>query len=167
MELLVIVVFVLGYLAITLEHSLKVDKLVPALVMMAISWAIIALNIDSFSNWFSPAIHGLVDGFSNLAHDAKMHLMEETLLHHLGKTAEILVFLLGAMTIVEIIDYFNGFSVIKDLINYSTSMYRDQGFKLSNELSQKELAEFLMDRLKYYMKEKKIRADITEASMSL
>ena len=44
--------------------------------------------------------------------------MEETLLHHLGKTAEILVFLLGAMTIVEIIDYFNGFSVIKDLINY-------------------------------------------------
>ena len=104
MELLVIVVFVLGYLAITLEHSLKVDKLVPALVMMAISWAIIALNIDSFSNWFSPAIHGLVDGFANLAHDAKMHLMEETLLHHLGKTAEILVFLIGAMTIVEIID---------------------------------------------------------------
>jgi Na+/H+ antiporter NhaD/arsenite permease-like protein len=118
MELLVIVVFVLGYLAITLEHTLKVDKLVPALVMMAISWAIIALNIDSFSNWFSPAIHGLVDGFANLAYEAKMHLMEETLLHHLGKTAEILVFLIGAMTIVEIIDYFNGFSVIKDLINY-------------------------------------------------
>ena len=87
--------------------------------MMAISWAIIALNIDSFSNWFSPAIHGLVDGFSNLAYDAKMHLMEETLLHHLGKTAEILVFLIGAMTIVEIIDYFNGFSVIKDLIKIS------------------------------------------------
>ena len=58
MELLVIVVFVLGYLAITLEHSLKVDKLVPALVMMAISWAIIPLNIDSYSNEFSPAIHG-------------------------------------------------------------------------------------------------------------
>ena len=45
MELLVIVVFVLGYLAITLEHTLKVDKLVPALIMMAISWAIIALNL--------------------------------------------------------------------------------------------------------------------------
>ena len=118
MELLVIIVFVLGYLAITLEHTLKVDKLVPALVMMAISWAIIALNIDTFNNWFSPAIHGLVEGFSDLTLDAKTHLMEETLLHHLGKTAEILVFLLGAMTIVEIIDYFNGFSVIKDLINY-------------------------------------------------
>ena len=55
---------------------------------------------------------------------------------------------------------------IKDLISYSTSLHRDQGFELSNDLSQKELAEFLMDRLKYYMKEKKIRTDITEASIN-
>jgi len=55
---------------------------------------------------------------------------------------------------------------IKDLISYSTSLHRDQGFELSNDLSQKELAEFLMDRLKYYMKEKKIRSDIIEASIS-
>jgi len=55
---------------------------------------------------------------------------------------------------------------IKDLISYSTSLHRDQGFELSNNLSQKELAEFLMDRLKYYMKEKKIRTDIIEASIS-
>ena len=55
---------------------------------------------------------------------------------------------------------------IKDLISYSTSLHRDQGFELLNDLSQKELAEFLLDRLKYYMKEKKIRNDIIEASMS-
>ncbi|MDA9025268.1 glycine--tRNA ligase subunit beta [Candidatus Pelagibacter sp.] len=55
---------------------------------------------------------------------------------------------------------------IKDLISYSTSLHKDQGFELSNDLSQKELAEFLMDRLRYYMKEKKIRADITEASIN-
>ena len=55
---------------------------------------------------------------------------------------------------------------IKDLISYSTSLHRDQGFELSNDLSQKELSEFLMDRLKYYMKEKNIRTDITEASIS-
>jgi len=55
---------------------------------------------------------------------------------------------------------------IKDLISYSTSLHRDQGFELSNDLSQKELAEFLMGRLKYYMKEKKIRADIIEAAIS-
>ena len=55
---------------------------------------------------------------------------------------------------------------INDLISYSTSLHRDQGFELSNDLSQKELAEFLMDRLKYYMREKKIRIDIIEASIS-
>jgi glycyl-tRNA synthetase beta chain len=54
---------------------------------------------------------------------------------------------------------------IKDLISYSTSLHRDQGFELFNDLSQKELAEFLMDRLKYYMKEKNIRNDIIEASI--
>lgn len=116
MESAIIIVFALGYLAITLEHNLKLDKLIPALAMMAICWAIIALGIDSFSNWFDSSKHALVDGFGSLDHDSKMHLAEETLLHHLGKTAEILVFLLGAMTIVEIIDYFNGFSTIKTYV---------------------------------------------------
>jgi len=116
MEAIIIIVFVLGYLAITIEHSIKIDKLIPALVMMAISWALISLGIDSFPEWFDSANHGLVEGFSGLDHESKMHWMEETLLHHLGKTAEILVFLLGAMTIVEIIDYFDGFSTIKSFI---------------------------------------------------
>ena len=43
--------------------------------------------------------------------------IQEILLHHLGKTAEILIFLMGAMTIVEIIDYFDGFATIKKYIN--------------------------------------------------
>ncbi len=116
METVIILVFVFGYLAITLEHNIKIDKLIPALVMMAISWALISLGIDSFTQWFDSANHGLVEGFAAKDHDSKMHLMEETLLHHLGKTAEILVFLLGAMTIVEIIDYFDGFSTIKSFI---------------------------------------------------
>jgi len=116
MEAAIIIVFVIGYLAITLEHSLKIDKLIPALVMMAISWALIALGIDDFTQWFDSSSHGLVAGFSEMGHDDKMHMMEETLLHHLGKTCEILVFLLGAMTIVEIIDYFDGFSTIKSFI---------------------------------------------------
>ncbi|MGS2726755.1 sodium:proton antiporter NhaD [Psychroserpens sp. BH13MA-6] len=116
METIIVLVFALGYLAITVEHSIKIDKLIPALVMMAISWALISLGIDSFPQWFDSANHGLVDGFSGMEHDSKMHIMEETLLHHLGKTAEILVFLLGAMTIVEIIDYFDGFSTIKSFI---------------------------------------------------
>jgi Na+/H+ antiporter NhaD/arsenite permease-like protein len=116
MEATIILVFIIGYLAITLEHSIKIDKLIPALVMMAICWALIALGIDSFPQWFDSGNHALLDGFGLLEHEDKLHLMEETLLHHLGKTSEILVFLLGAMTIVEIIDYFDGFSTIKDFI---------------------------------------------------
>ena len=116
MELIIILVFVFGYLAITLEHNLKIDKLIPALAMMAVCWAIIALGIDYFPRWFDSAKHSLVEGFSSLVYDDKLHLVEETLLHHLGKTAEIIVFLLGAMTIVEIIDYFDGFSTIKSFI---------------------------------------------------
>ena len=116
MEATIIIVFVIGYLAITLEHNIKIDKLIPALVMMAISWALISLGIDTFSQWFDSANHGLVEGYTSLDHDHRMELMEETLLHHLGKTSEILVFLLGAMTIVEIIDYFDGFSTIKSFI---------------------------------------------------
>lgn len=116
METAIILVFVIGYLAITLEHNLKIDKLIPALVMMAICWALIALGLESFPQWFDSSKHSLLDGFSGFTADEKMHLMEETLLHHLGKTAEILVFLLGAMTIVEIIDYFDGFSTIKSFV---------------------------------------------------
>lgn len=104
MEITLITIFALGYLAITLEHSLKIDKLIPALAMMSILWALIAVfhlpvfEVDTFLRELKPS-----------------HL-EEVLLHHLGKTSEIIIFLLGAMTIVEIIDYFNGFATIKRFI---------------------------------------------------
>jgi Na+/H+ antiporter NhaD/arsenite permease-like protein len=122
MELIIVIIFILGYLAITLEHSLKIDKLIPALLMMALAWACVAIGIDGFENWFDSGNHEMVNGFSNLpldSHhgtDSKMGWLEGTLLHHFGKTCEILIFLVGAMTIVEIIDHFNGFSTIKRFI---------------------------------------------------
>ena len=116
MEIAIVLVFVIGYLAITLEHNLKIDKLVPAVAMMAICWALIAFGLDGFQYWFDSGNHALIDAFASFGHEEKLHLMEETLLHHLGKTAEILFFLLGAMTIVEIIDYFDGFSTFKTYI---------------------------------------------------
>ena len=104
METIIIIVFLAGYLAITLEHNLKIDKLIPALAMMAILWAIIALN------------HMDVFEVNTVLQELEPTHLDEILLHHLGKTAEILVFLLGAMTIVEIIDYFDGFATIKGYI---------------------------------------------------
>jgi Na+/H+ antiporter NhaD/arsenite permease-like protein len=104
MEIIIISIFVIGYLAITLEHNLKIDKLIPALAMMAFLWAIISL-------WHLPVF----DVNASLKQLVPTHI-DEVLLHHLGKTAEIIIFLLGAMTIVEIIDYFNGFFTIKTFI---------------------------------------------------
>lgn len=104
METLIIAIFFLGYLFITLEHNVKVDKLIPALAMMALLWAIAALG------------HMEMFEVNTVLKELEPTHLEEILLHHLGKTAEILVFLLGAMTIVEIIDYFDGFSTIKGFI---------------------------------------------------
>jgi len=104
METIIIIIFITGYLAITLEHNLKIDKLIPALAMMAILWAIIALA------------HMPVFEVNTTLKELEPSHLDEMLLHHLGKTAEILVFLLGAMTIVEIIDYFDGFATIKGYI---------------------------------------------------
>jgi Na+/H+ antiporter NhaD/arsenite permease-like protein len=103
MEILLISIFVLGYVAIAMEHTFKIDKLIPALGMMAILWALIAIN--------HLQVYEILPGIGK-----KSHHVEGVLLHHLGKTAEILFFLMGAMTIVEIVDYFDGFSTIKFFI---------------------------------------------------
>ncbi len=55
---------------------------------------------------------------------------------------------------------------LRDLINYSESLYQEQGFKFDNTNVQKEIINFLLDRLRYYMKEKNIRDDIVEAGIS-
>ena len=74
MEIILITIFTLGYLAITLEHSLKIDKLIPALGMMSILWALIAVfQLPVFK----------VD---TLVRELKPSHLEEVLLHHLGKT---------------------------------------------------------------------------------
>ena len=55
---------------------------------------------------------------------------------------------------------------INDLLSYSSALYDDQGFNLANKSLQKELYDFLKDRFKYYLKEKEIRLDIIEATIS-
>ena len=92
METAIVIVFILGYLAITLEHTLKIDKLVPALLMMAIVWACIALGLGDLTSWFDSDKHAMVEGFKNFdlhsthGSPSKMQLFEGFLLHHFGKT---------------------------------------------------------------------------------
>ena len=88
-----LVVFILGYMAIALEHPLKIDKAASALIIGALGWTLYAFS------------------------GADAHHIGEHLAHHLVDISEILFFLLGAMTIVELIDAHQGFSVLTDRIN--------------------------------------------------
>lgn len=118
MTSIIILIFVLGYLSITLEHPLKLDKTVPALLMAVLMWALLALG---FQNGMFDVINGENQVF-NFLKDGEMAQegFHSLLLHHLGKTAEILVFLIGAMTIVEIIDLHEGFDILKSWIKAKT-----------------------------------------------
>lgn len=114
MESIIILIFVIGYLSITLEHPLRLDKTVPALIMAALIWAVLAVGFSA--GWFN-----VIDTYDSVfdftkGGDEALHGFENTLLHHLGKTAEILIFLIGAMTIVEIIDLHRGFEVLKSAV---------------------------------------------------
>lgn len=114
MASIIILIFVIGYLSITLEHPLKLDKTVPALIMAALIWAVLAIGF--VNGWFD-VVNGEGQAFNFLSGgEAAMEGFEGTLLHHLGKTAEILIFLIGAMTIVEIIDLHRGFDVLKSAV---------------------------------------------------
>ena len=92
MAIAILLTFILGYVAITLEHSIKINKAATALVTGVVCWTIYIL--------FQP----------------DKHLVTEQLMEHLGEVSGILFFLLGAMTIVEIIDAHDGFQVITDRI---------------------------------------------------
>ena len=115
MELFLIIVFVLGYIAISIEHTIKINKLIPALLMMGICWASISFGINGVTSWLDPQSSELIN-ISAFGFEKRMVLLEQTLLHHFGKTAEILFFLIGAMAIVEMIDHFEGFNSINRLI---------------------------------------------------
>jgi glycyl-tRNA synthetase beta chain len=71
----------------------------------------------------------------------------------------------SALGIIKLLVDNNKEFKIKDLISYSISLYRNQGLELPNNNLQKELSDFLTERLRYYMKEKEIRIDIVEASI--
>jgi len=110
---LIVFLFVIGYIAIATEHSLQVDKTVPALVMAAVMWTVVSLAYKAgWINIIDPEGHV----FRFASGEAAEEGFKNILLHHLAKTSEILVFLTGAMTIVELIDLHRGFEIIKSWI---------------------------------------------------
>jgi len=119
MFILMVVIFVLGYTAIALEHPLKVDKAASALIIGTLTWVIYILGAESILHLgFSPSwstflaenpdAHGL--------HAIHEFIVDHEIIHHLGEISEILFFLMGAMTIVEVVDQHEGFKIITDKI---------------------------------------------------
>ena len=140
MFIAVLVIFVLGYLAIAFEHPLKVDKAVSALAIGTLCWVAYILGaFDILSQALSPSFNEFVGnqqgiegettkefvrGISSLGATEQQSWLEVMrnwivgvqIIEHLGEISEILFFLLGAMTIVEIIDSHDGFKLITDKI---------------------------------------------------
>src|SRR4051812_4884242 len=92
MSPLIVIIFITGYAAIAFEHKLQLNKAASALITGVLCWLIYFVHVPSQSD------------------------ATELLMHSLGEIASILFFLLGAMTIVEVIDSHDGFDLVTHLI---------------------------------------------------
>lgn len=121
MELLIILIFVVGYFAIALEHPIKINKTASALLTAVICWTIFtvsgATETQLNSQKYLDFLHELGEKAATLsAGELHLEFVEEQLGHHLNEIAQILFFLMGAMTIVELVDAHHGFKFITDRI---------------------------------------------------
>ncbi|NOY51936.1 MAG: sodium:proton antiporter [Chlorobi bacterium] len=128
MFILMIVVFVLGYLMIALEHPLKIDKAASALLLGSVIWTVYILDVggilglgfsDSWLSFLKSTDHqDFITKYpdASLLEQMKYHVIDNDIVRHLGDISQILFFLLGAMTIVETIDQHQGFKLITDKI---------------------------------------------------
>ncbi len=128
-EIILIAVFVIGYLAIALEHNLHIDKAAPAIMLAALLWSIYVMSFKSNeahsehkSTHYqqSDPAHSPTDTPTTAV--SASHSTVNDVIHHvllgslLGEVASILFFLIGAMAIVELIDAHSGFEVITSRI---------------------------------------------------
>ncbi|PKQ65481.1 sodium:proton antiporter [Labilibaculum filiforme] len=116
---LMVVVFVLGYAAIALEHPLKIDKAATALLIGVITWVLYVFGgVDILSSGVSRAWNEYIAiNPGSDSHEGMLDFItHHEVLHHLSEISTILFFLLGAMTIVEIVDQHQGFKIITDKI---------------------------------------------------
>ena len=102
LTLTIVVVFIIGYLCIALETLTKVNKAAVALLMLVACWTLYMFDPGNFAAGLSP------DGIAAAA--------SSVIEGHLGSTATTLFFLMGAMTIVEVVDQNGGFNFVRDMM---------------------------------------------------
>ncbi len=98
----IVVAFVIGYFFIAIESVTKVNKAAIALLMFVVCWTLFMIDP---AQYLATAIG-----------DAKALIVSEEIEHHLGSTATTLFFLMGAMTIVELVDQNGGFNFVRDIL---------------------------------------------------
>ena len=120
---LVCTIFVLGYLAIVLEHNIHINKTASALLTGVLCWTayIVAsgslVDLSTLPAWFLDQ-----NAAKSALEMATAWVGHHQLLESLGEIASILFFLLGAMTIVELVDAYGGFSIVTDRINSTSTV---------------------------------------------
>ena len=121
---LMIVIFVIGYLCIALEHPLKINKTAFALLIGVLIWTCFILSgpeIFEFAD-FGASYEAFKDANPDSVHPFIDFITTHELIHHLGDIAEILFYLMGAMTVVELIDTYGGFNIITDNIKTTSKV---------------------------------------------
>src|SRR6186713_1927731 len=126
METIIIIAFVIGYFCIALEHPIKINKTASAILTGVLCWTLFAISTPNESITGSVQFHDFLerlklevgDKFSALGeHELFRSFVVSELSHHLSSISEILFFLMGAMTIVELVDAHHGFRFITDRIS--------------------------------------------------
>ena len=102
LTIIIVCAFVAGYLCIALESLTKVNKAAIALLMCVVCWTLLMMN---------PAAY-----YPEIGGEGVIHHIAEVIEHHLGDAAGTLFFLMGAMTIVEIVDSNGGFNFVRDAL---------------------------------------------------
>jgi Na+/H+ antiporter NhaD/arsenite permease-like protein len=116
---LIVIVFIIGYLAIASEHRIHINKAASALFIGVVCWTLYTISVDTITpsnsvpGWFADKIG---HGTASIEHLNREYLVEGQLLHLLAEIAQILFFLMGAMTIVELVDAHEGFALITQRI---------------------------------------------------
>lgn len=116
MFILMVVIFILGYTAIALEHTIHIDKAATALLTGVLVWVLYILDSTHIVGNLAESHHWL-EFIKIHPHGNEVDFISHhELLHHLSEISEIVFFLMGAMTIVEVVDHHQGFSIITDKI---------------------------------------------------
>ena len=102
LTVLIVTFFVFGYMCIALESVTKINKAAIALLMCVCCWTLLVIDPASY--------------YPTIAPDGLTHHISKIIEHHLGDAAGTLFFLMGAMTIVEIVDSNGGFNFVRDAI---------------------------------------------------